>query len=202
MTMPDAPGSTADEAPLLDVRNLRTWFHTERGLFKAVDGISFSVRRGRAVGLVGESGCGKSVTSLSLMGLVPQPPGQVQADALLFEGHDVMGMSAEERRLLRGGRMAMVFQEPMTSLNPVHTIGAQIVEAIRAHSDMPYDAARRRALEVLELVRIPSAAQRFDDFPHLGHPAAGCAGESALYPHGRQCAADVGCHADYLSSRA
>jgi peptide/nickel transport system ATP-binding protein len=167
MKTPDLPdGGGPDDAPLLEVRNLRTWFHTERGLFKAVDGISFSVRRGRAVGLVGESGCGKSVTSLSLMDLVPQPPGQVQADGLLFEGRDVLGMSAEERRLLRGGRMAMVFQEPMTSLNPVHTIGAQIVEAIRAHSDMPYDAARKRAIEVLELVRIPSAAQRFDDFPH------------------------------------
>ena len=160
-------GSTsADDAPLLDVRNLRTWFHTERGLFKAVDGISFQVRRGKAVGLVGESGCGKSVTSLSLMGLVPQPPGRVQADALVFDGQDVMGMSAEERRLLRGGRMAMVFQEPMTSLNPVHTIGAQIVEALRAHGDMSHEAANKRAIEVLELVRIPSAAQRFDDFPH------------------------------------
>ena len=166
MSMPDAPGSAARDAPLLDVRNLRTWFHTERGLFKAVDGISFQVRRGRAVGLVGESGCGKSVTSLSLMGLVPQPPGQVQADALLFEGRDVMALSADERRLLRGGRMAMVFQEPMTSLNPVHTIGAQIVEALRAHTGMSYDDAKKRAIEVLELVRIPSAAQRFDDFPH------------------------------------
>jgi peptide/nickel transport system ATP-binding protein/oligopeptide transport system ATP-binding protein len=167
MKMPDTPAAQGpDDAPLLDVRNLRTWFHTERGLFKAVDGISFQVRRGQAVGLVGESGCGKSVTSLSLMGLVPQPPGQVQADALLFEGRDMLGLSADERRMLRGGRMAMVFQEPMTSLNPVHTIGAQIVEAIRAHSDMPYEAAKQRALEVLELVRIPSAAQRFDDFPH------------------------------------
>ena len=166
MSMPDAPGSAASDAPLLDVRNLRTWFHTERGLFKAVDGISFQVRRGRAVGLVGESGCGKSVTSLSLMGLVPQPPGQVQADALLFEGRDVMALSADERRLLRGGRMAMVFQEPMTSLNPVHTIGAQIVEALRAHTGMSYDDAKKRAIEVLELVRIPSAAQRFDDSPH------------------------------------
>jgi len=155
----------ADEA-LLEVRNLRTWFNTDRGLFKAVDGISFKVDRARSVGLVGESGCGKSVTSLSLMGLVPSPPGQVSADALVFEGRDVLGLSANERRLLRGGRMAMVFQEPMTSLNPVHTIGHQIVEAIRAHSDMAPEAAKARAIEVLELVRIPSAAQRFDDFPH------------------------------------
>jgi peptide/nickel transport system ATP-binding protein len=176
MSMPDAPGSAASDAPLLDVRNLRTWFHTERGLFKAVDGISFQVRRGRAVGLVGESGCGKSVTSLSLMGLVPQPPGQVQADALLFEGRDVMALSADERRLLRGGRMAMVFQEPMTSLNPVHTIGAQIVEALRAHTGMSYDDAKKRAIEVLELVRIPvgGAAVRRLSAPAVGrHAPAG-----------------------------
>jgi peptide/nickel transport system ATP-binding protein len=153
-------------APLLEVRNLRTWFDTERGLFKAVDGISFEVGAGKTVGLVGESGCGKSVTSLSIMGLVPTPPGQVSADAILFEGQDLLGMSRQARRLLRGGRMSMVFQEPMTSLNPVHTIGRQIVEAIRAHSDMSASAARDRAIEVLELVRIPSAAQRFDDFPH------------------------------------
>jgi len=159
-------GAPAAGAPLLEVRNLRTWFNTERGLFKAVDGISFSVGRGRAVGLVGESGCGKSVTSLSLMGLVPQPPGQVSADALLFEGRDILKLPANERRLLRGGRMAMVFQEPMTSLNPVHTVGHQIVEAIRAHTPLSPEDARKRAIEVLELVRIPSAAQRFDDFPH------------------------------------
>ena len=154
------------DSPLLEVRNLRTWFDTERGLFKAVDGISFSVGRARSVGLVGESGCGKSVTSLSLMGLVPSPPGRVSADALVFEGRDVLGLSADERRLLRGGRMAMVFQEPMTSLNPVHSIGHQIVEAIRAHGDLSPEAAKARAIEVLELVRIPSAAERFDDFPH------------------------------------
>jgi peptide/nickel transport system ATP-binding protein len=151
---------------LLDVRNLRTWFHTDRGLFRAVDGISFEVGRGRCVGLVGESGCGKSVTSLSLMGLVPQPPGQVQADVLVFEGRDLLALSADERRALRGSRMAMVFQEPMTSLNPVHTIGRQIVEVVRAHTGASAAAARARAIEVLELVRIPSAAQRFDDFPH------------------------------------
>ncbi len=161
-----AAGTPSTEPPLLEVRNLRTWFDTERGLFKAVDGISFSVGRARSVGLVGESGCGKSVTSLSLMGLVPSPPGRVSADALVFEGRDMLGLSANERRLLRGGRMAMVFQEPMTSLNPVHSIGQQIVEAIRAHSDLSNDSAKARAIEVLELVRIPSPAQRFDDFPH------------------------------------
>jgi peptide/nickel transport system ATP-binding protein/oligopeptide transport system ATP-binding protein len=159
-------GQGAPAEKLLEVRNLRTWFETDRGLFKAVDGISFDVGRGRTVGLVGESGCGKSVTSLSLMGLVPSPPGKVTADAVMFEGRNLLELTDFERRMLRGGRMSMVFQEPMTSLNPVHTIGRQIVEAIRAHSDMSPEAARKRAIEVLELVRIPSAAQRFDDFPH------------------------------------
>ena len=150
---------------LLEVRGLRTHFHTDRGLFRAVDGIDFSVDRGRTVGLVGESGCGKSVTSLSVMGLVASP-GLVEADAIRFDGRDVLGLSADERRKLRGGKMSMIFQEPMTSLNPVHTIGQQIVEAILAHTTMSPAAARKRAIEMLDLVRIPSAAQRVDDYPH------------------------------------
>jgi peptide/nickel transport system ATP-binding protein len=151
---------------LLEVRGLRTYFHTDRGLFRAVDGIEFSVDRGKTVGLVGESGCGKSVTSLSVMGLVASPPGQVEADAIKFDGRDVLGLSADERRKLRGGKMSMIFQEPMTSLNPVHTIGHQIVEGLRAHMDLSPQAARKRAIEMLELVRIPSAESRFDDYPH------------------------------------
>jgi len=151
---------------LLEVRGLKTHFATDRGLFKAVDGISFSVPRGRTVGLVGESGCGKSVTSLSVMGLVPSPPGKVEAEAVMFEGRDVLGLSADERRKLRGGKMSMIFQEPMTSLNPVHTIGQQIVEAILAHTDISPQAAKARAVEMLELVRIPSPAERIDDYPH------------------------------------
>ena len=152
--------------PLLEVRGLRTYFHTDRGLFRAVDGVDFSVSRGKTVGLVGESGCGKSVTSLSVMGLVASPPGEVEAEAVLFEGRNVLGLSADERRRLRGGKMSMIFQEPMTSLNPVHTIGQQIVEAILAHTALSPQAARKRAVEMLELVRIPSAGERFDDFPH------------------------------------
>jgi peptide/nickel transport system ATP-binding protein/oligopeptide transport system ATP-binding protein len=152
---------------LLEVRGLRTHFHTDRGLFRAVDGIDFSVGRGRTVGLVGESGCGKSVTSLSVMGLVASPPGQVEADAVLFEGRNILGLSADDRRRLRGGKMSMIFQEPMTSLNPVHTIGQQIVEAILAHTTLSPQAAKARAVEMLELVRIPSAKQRVDDYPHL-----------------------------------
>ena len=151
---------------LLEVRNLRTHFDTDRGLFRAVDGISFDVRRGRTVGLVGESGCGKSVTSLSIMGLVPSPPGRIAADALRFAGRDLLTMSADERRKLRGGKMSMIFQEPMTSLNPVRTIGHQIIEAVRAHTDLSMAAARDRAIEVLEMVRIPSPASRVDEYPH------------------------------------
>ena len=161
---PSAHASETSDA-LLQVRDLKTWFETDRGLFRAVDGISFDVPRGRTVGLVGESGCGKSVTSLSLMGLVASP-GKVSAESIHFEGRDLLGLSPQARRMLRGNRMSMVFQEPMTSLNPVHTIGRQIVEVIRAHQDISLQAARSRAVEVLELVRIPSAAQRLDDFPH------------------------------------
>ncbi|HKU95949.1 MAG TPA: ABC transporter ATP-binding protein [Vineibacter sp.] len=152
--------------PLLEVRDLRTYFHTDRGLFRAVDGISFSVDRGRTVGLVGESGCGKSVTSLSVMGLVPDPPGRVEGEAVLFEKRDVLRLSADQRRQLRGSKMSMIFQEPMTSLNPVHTIGRQIVEALLAHTTLSPKAARDRAIEVLDLVRIPSPAARFEEFPH------------------------------------
>ncbi len=152
--------------PLLDVRDLRTYFHTDRGLFRAVDGISFSVDRGKTVGLVGESGCGKSVTSLSVMGLVPSPPGQVDGEAVLFENRDVLRLPADQRRQLRGSKMSMIFQEPMTSLNPVHTIGRQIVEGILAHTTLSPKAARDRAIEVLDLVRIPSPAARFEEFPH------------------------------------
>jgi len=159
-------GASASADALLQVRGLKTWFDTDRGLFRAVDGISFDVPRGRTVGLVGESGCGKSVTSLSLMGLVASPPGTVTADSIRFEGQDLLGLSPQARRLLRGNRMSMVFQEPMTSLNPVHTIGRQLIEVIRAHRQISLQAARARAIEVLELVRIPSAAQRLDDYPH------------------------------------
>jgi len=152
--------------PLLEVRGLKTHFRTDRGLFRAVDGIDFTVGRGQTVGLVGESGCGKSVTSLSVMGLVASPPGTVEGNAIRFEGRDLLGLSPDERRRLRGGKMSMIFQEPMTSLNPVHTIGQQIVEGILAHTQLSPQKARARAIEMLELVHIPSAAARFDDFPH------------------------------------
>ena len=152
--------------PLLEVQDLRTYFDTDRGLFRAVDGVSFAVGKGETVGLVGESGCGKTVSALSVMGLIATPPGRIESGRIMFEGRDLLGLDAEERRLLRGGKMSMIFQEPMTSLNPVHAVGRQIVEAILAHGAMGPRAARERAIEVLELVRIPSAKARFDEFPH------------------------------------
>lgn len=155
-----------DESPLLDVRNLQIEFKTESGVFRAVDGVSFSLKRGATLGIVGESGCGKSVTSLGIMGLIPTPPGRFAGGEILFEGRDLLKMSARERRALRGGRMGMVFQEPMTSLNPVYTIGAQIIECLRAHGLKNTREARERAIELLDLVRLPSPSSRVDDYPH------------------------------------
>ena len=151
---------------ILSVRDLKTYFDTDRGLFKAVDGISFDVGTGKTVGLVGESGCGKSVTSLSIMGLIPMPPGRIDGGEIIFEGQNILKLPSDARRQLRGGRMSMIFQEPMTSLNPVHTVGQQIIECVRAHTSMTNEQARKRAIEMLDLVRIPSATSRVDDYPH------------------------------------
>jgi peptide/nickel transport system ATP-binding protein len=150
---------------LLTVRDLRTSFATEDGRFAAVDGVSFTLEAGRTLGLVGESGCGKSVTSLSIMGLVPQPPGHV-AGEILFDGEDLLRMPASKVRALRGDRLSMIFQEPMTSLNPAFTIGEQIMEAILRHRRTSRAEAKSLAVAMLERVRIPTPAQRFDDYPH------------------------------------
>jgi peptide/nickel transport system ATP-binding protein len=152
-------------APLLSVEGLQTHFETGQGVLRAVDGVSFSIERGEVLGLVGESGCGKSVTSLSIMRLVP-PPGRVAAGRVLFEGEDLLAKHAEAMRRVRGARIAMVFQEPMTSLNPVFSIGDQIASAILAHSGAGRREARTRTVEMLDLVQIPSARQRVRDFPH------------------------------------
>ncbi|MDX2483082.1 MAG: ABC transporter ATP-binding protein [Pseudodonghicola sp.] len=152
--------------PLLDVRDLKIEFKTDSGAFMAVDGVSFTVNRGATLGIVGESGCGKSVTSLGIMGLIPTPPGRYVGGEVLFEGRDLLRMSNSERRALRGGRMGMVFQEPMTSLNPVYTVGAQIIESLRAHGMTNRREARERAVELFDLVRLPSPSKRVDDFPH------------------------------------
>jgi oligopeptide/dipeptide ABC transporter ATP-binding protein len=151
---------------LLEVHDLRTWFDGDGGTYRAVDGISFSLQAGRTLGIVGESGCGKSVTSLSIMGLVPMPPGRIAGGEILFEGVDLLKLDAEALRDLRGARMAMIFQEPMTSLNPAYTVGEQIVEGILRHQAIDRAAARARAIEMLRLVRIPAPEQRFGEYPH------------------------------------
>jgi peptide/nickel transport system ATP-binding protein len=152
---------------LLEVEGLRSSFRQEEGgEFAAVDGVSFSLEAGRTLGIVGESGCGKSVTSLSIMGLLPKGQGRISGGAIRFEGRDLAGLSAKEMRSLRGNRMAMIFQEPMTSLNPAFTIGDQLVEAIRAHRDMDVGRAREHAVEMLRRVRIPSPEQRIAEYPH------------------------------------
>ena len=152
---------------LLEVNGLRTTFKLEGGgEFSAVDGVSFSIEPGRTLGIVGESGCGKSVTSLSIMGLLPKGQGRVAAGSIFFEGRDLATLASAEMRALRGNRMAMIFQEPMTSLNPAFTIGDQLVEGIRCHSDLSPTQAREHAIEMLRRVRIPSPEQRIDEYPH------------------------------------
>ncbi len=152
-------------AALLDVRGLATSFATEDGTFNAVDGVSFSIEAGKTLGLVGESGCGKSVTALSIMGLVASP-GKIAAGEILFEGADLLRLAPRAMRDIRGNRIAMIFQEPMTSLNPAFTIGDQIVEGILRHRGIGREAAKRQAIEMLEHVRMPLPAKRFDDHPH------------------------------------
>ena len=151
---------------LLEVRALKTFFQVEGGEFAAVDGISFSIDPGRTLGIVGESGCGKSVTALSIMGLVPRPPGRIAGGEILFDGVDLLRLSTAALRELRGDRISMIFQEPMTSLNPVLTVGEQIVEGIVRHRRMSRDAAKELAIEMLRMVHISSPEQRFGDYPH------------------------------------
>jgi peptide/nickel transport system ATP-binding protein len=154
------------EATVLDVKNLQTVFFTNSGLFKAVDDVSFSVRRGETLAIVGESGCGKSVTALSIMRLVPDPPGRIVGGAVLLEGKDLLGLDEAEMRKVRGDRISMIFQEPMTSLNPVMRIGDQITEAVRLHRQMSAEEAWKQAVEMLRLVRIPEPERRVQEYPH------------------------------------
>ncbi|MBK8172119.1 MAG: ABC transporter ATP-binding protein [Sandaracinaceae bacterium] len=151
---------------LLDVRNLVTAFHTDEGALRAVDGVSFTVREGSTVGLVGESGCGKSVTALSVMRLIPTPPGRYESGEILFEGRNLLALPEREMRSLRGNSISMIFQEPMTSLNPVYTVGQQIIEAIRLHQHLDRSKARAKAIEMLRLVGIPAPDERIDAYPH------------------------------------
>ena len=152
---------------LLEVKSLRTAFRTDDGELVAVDGVDFSVEKGRTLGIVGESGCGKSVTSLSIMRLIPEPPGRILSGEILFEGRDLLKLSEEEMRSIRGNRISMIFQEPMTSLNPVFTTGYQIAEAIELHQKgLSKETVRRRTVEILELVGIPEPQRRADEYPH------------------------------------
>jgi peptide/nickel transport system ATP-binding protein len=160
----DLPGAAS--ADLLSIQSLRTVFQTRNGQVTAVDGVSLGVAKGRTLGIVGESGCGKSMLSLSIMGLVP-PPGSIAGGRVMFDGQDLLSLSPAQMRDIRGRRIAMIFQEPMTSLNPVYTVGGQIVEAMRAHDRTASTAAlRARAIEALARVQIPAPDRRFDEYPH------------------------------------
>jgi peptide/nickel transport system ATP-binding protein len=158
--------SGAKHDVILDVKNLRTVFFTNSGLFKAVDDVSFNVRRGETLAIVGESGCGKSVSALSIMRLVPDPPGKIVGGSVTLEGKDLLALDEEQMRGIRGNRMSMIFQEPMTSLNPVMRIGDQITEAIRLHQNKTAKEAWVRAVEMLRLVRIPEPERRAREYPH------------------------------------
>jgi oligopeptide/dipeptide ABC transporter ATP-binding protein len=151
---------------LLEVRDLATHFFTRDGTVRAVDGVSFSLEAGSTLGIVGESGSGKSVTALSIMGLIPKPPAKIVSGEVLFEGRDLTKLSEKQLADVRGREIAMIFQDPMTSLNPTLTIGTQITETIRRHFDVPKQQARKKAIELLEEVQIPRAADRLDDYPH------------------------------------
>ena len=164
--MTQRPNGSSRE-PLLEVRNLNTTFKTETGTVQAVRGVNWEIYPGEFLGVVGESGSGKSVTMASIMGLVPTPPGTVRADSVTFEGKDLLSLNERQMRRIRGHEISMIFQDPMTSFNPVHTIGNQISEAIRVHdSKMTRRAAKKRSIELLSLVGVPSPEVRFAQFPH------------------------------------
>jgi peptide/nickel transport system ATP-binding protein len=151
---------------VLDVKGLKTVFFTNSGLFKAVDDVSFHVKRGETLAIVGESGCGKSVTALSVMRLIPEPPGRIVGGSIMLEGRDLLGLNEAQMRGIRGNRISMIFQEPMTSLNPVMRIGDQITEAVRLHRAMSRKEAWDQAVEMLRLVRIPVPERRAIEYPH------------------------------------
>ena len=151
---------------VIEVKGLRTYLFTRAGIVKAVDDVSFSLRRGETLAVVGESGCGKSMTALSIMRLVPSPPGKIVGGSIMLEGQDLFQLDEAEMRDIRGNEISMIFQEPMTSLNPVLTIGHQIAEALRLHQDLSKPAANEKAVEMLRLVKIPEPAQRAREYPH------------------------------------
>ena len=151
---------------LLEVKNLKTYFYTEEGLTKAVDGLDLQLHEGETLAIVGESGCGKSVTSLSILGLVTTPPGKIEAGEILFDGEDLLKKSEKQMRKIRGNKISMIFQEPLTSLNPVFTVGKQIMEALILHRSLDKKAAREEAIRLLKLVGLPNPEKAVDDYPH------------------------------------
>jgi peptide/nickel transport system ATP-binding protein len=163
-TVPKAPAAAV--VPILDIADLRTWFFTRDGAVRAVDGVSFHVIPGETLAIVGESGCGKSVTALSILRLIPSPPGRIVSGAIRFAGRDLLGLSEAEMRQVRGNEISMIFQEPMTSLNPVLTIGRQISETLTLHQGLGHRAALAKAADMLRLVHIPEADRRIGEYPH------------------------------------
>ncbi|HLS68917.1 MAG TPA: ABC transporter ATP-binding protein [Kiloniellales bacterium] len=161
-----APRPAPAGEPLLEIEELRTYFDTRDGVVKAVDGLSFSLRPGEILGVVGESGCGKSITSLSIMRLVPRPPGRFAGGSVRFRGRDLLTLSDQEMRRIRGNEISMIFQDPMSSLNPVLTVGDQLTEAIILHKGLGQRAAMERAREMLQLVQIPEPQRRLEEYPH------------------------------------
>ena len=153
-------------SPFLEVRDLRTHFATPRGIVRALDGVSFTIEPGQTLGIVGESGSGKTVLARSILRLVPEPPGIRAGGAVLFEGTDLQQLEERSLRSIRGGAIAMVFQDPMTSLNPVVTVGRQIAEVLELHLGLGRNARRQRTIELLDSVGIPAAAKRLDEYPH------------------------------------
>ena len=154
------------EQPLLQVHNLKTYFYTEDGVMPSVDGVDFDLHEGETLAIVGESGCGKSVTSLSIMGLVQCPPGKIEAGEILYHGKDLLKISKKEMRSIRGNEISMIFQEPMTSLNPVFTVGRQIMESFIIHQKLNKKEARTKAIEMIRMVGIPDPEKVVDKYPH------------------------------------
>ena len=156
----------AHDRPILEISELKTWFHTRDGIVRAVDGVSIHVDRGETLSIVGESGCGKSVTAMSVLRLLPSPPASVEGGRILFDGEDLLEASEERMREIRGNQISMIFQEPMTSLNPVMPVGRQIAESLELHQGLGRRAAADRAVEMLDLVQIPEPRQRSGEYPH------------------------------------
>jgi len=158
--------ATADGEKILEVKDLRTYFYTEDGEIRAVDGLNYNVKKGECIGIVGESACGKSVSALSIMRLIPYPPGVIVGGEIIFKGQDLLKISEEEMRHVRGNEIAMIFQEPMTSLNPVLTIRSQIAESLELHRKIDKKAATEETIKLLKLVGLPDADKRISDYPH------------------------------------